>query len=323
MTLPLFRVTPADVLTSTYQGSDGMLPPGSSTAELPHGMVAASCRLNTNSTVGPSTFTACRLNGVVEQADSTITPTKASRVIPAPDSKYIRHIGYRLPERTLFRPAMRSCRDLPVTVAAVIPLTRAPGRPMLASMKPLLVLPLLVILAGCSADPYPLRSPPGASSWSPAAIGMPVRSVVLYLEPRPGDRVELIGAEAVGTLTGADVRFYFSPPVVGSDGSRTIGEKLESLAGARVAVNAGASPGPDNDVGIVMELTPRTAGTFSVTGIRLHFRLNSGSEHVKEGISQLFTVCRGPRTSELRPDAARLSIARAEHRSACLLAPWH
>ena len=162
---------------------------------------------------------------------------------------------------------------------------------MLARMKRLLALPLPVILAGCSGDPYPLLSPPGASSWAPAAIGMPVRSVVLDLQPRPGDRVEIIGAEAVGTLTGTDVRFYFSPPVVGSDGTRTIGERLEPLAGARVAVDAVASPGPDNDVGIVMELTPRTAGTFSVTGIRLHFRLNGGPEQVKEGISQLFTVC--------------------------------
>jgi hypothetical protein len=155
----------------------------------------------------------------------------------------------------------------------------------------LAALALLVILAGCSADPYPLLSPPGASSWSPAAIGMPVRSVVLYLERRPGDQVEVIGAEAVGTLTGTDVRFYFSPPVAGSDGTTTIGDRLEPLAGARVAVDAGASPGPANGVGIVMELTPRTAGTFSVTGIRLHFRLNGGPEKVKEGISQFFTVC--------------------------------
>jgi hypothetical protein len=158
-------------------------------------------------------------------------------------------------------------------------------------MKRLLAVPLLVVLAGCSTDPYPLLSPPGASTWNPAAIGTPVRNVVLYLQPRPGDRVEIIGAEAVGTLAGTDVRFYFSPPVLRADGSRLIGDKLEPLVGASVAVDPHASPGPDNDVGIVLELTAKTTGTFSVTAIRLHFRLNGGPEQVKEGISKLFTLC--------------------------------
>jgi hypothetical protein len=162
---------------------------------------------------------------------------------------------------------------------------------MLGRMKRFVALPLLVVLAGCSADPYPLLSPPGASMRAPGAVGTPVRDVVLYLQPRPGDRVEVISAEAVGTLTGADVRFYFSPPVLGADGSRTIGDRLEPLAGASVTVDSRASPGPDNDVGIVIELTPRTTGTFSVTGIRLHFRLNGGPEQVKEGITELLTVC--------------------------------
>jgi hypothetical protein len=149
---------------------------------------------------------------------------------------------------------------------------------------------VVFVVAGCSADSYPLL-PQGSSEWHPAAIGSPVRGVVLYLQPRPGDRIELISAEPVGILTGAESHFYFSPPVLDPDGSRTIGEKLLPLAGARVSVDSGASPGSSNDVGIVVEITAMKAGTYTLTGVRLHFRLNGGSEQVKEGITSVFTLC--------------------------------
>lgn len=158
-------------------------------------------------------------------------------------------------------------------------------------MKRWLAVALLTItvVACSSADPYPLLT--GESSWAPTTIGTPVRSVALYLQPRPGDQVELVSAEPLGTLTGAEVRFYFSKPVIRSDGTRTIGEELRPLAGASFSVDPHASQGPENTVGVVTEITPRTAGTFSLTGVRLHFRLNGGAEQTKEVTGQFFIVC--------------------------------
>jgi len=149
---------------------------------------------------------------------------------------------------------------------------------------------LPIAMAACaSADPYPLL--PGGSSWAPTTIGTPVRGVALYVQPRPGDQVELVSAEPIGTLSGAEVRFYFSKPVISADGTRTIGEDLQPLGGASVSVDPNASAGPENAVGVVAEITPRTAGTFSLTGVRLHFRLNGGREQAKEETGPFLTVC--------------------------------
>jgi hypothetical protein len=168
---------------------------------------------------------------------------------------------------------------------------RRAGRPDAAGVRRLCIPLLVMLLAGCALDSYPLLSGGGASQWAPVRVGSSTRGVVLFLEPHPGDRIELISAEPVGSLAGARVRLYFSRPVLLADGSRSIGDKLEPLAGATVSVDPNASPGPENDVGIVVEVTPATSGTFSLTAIRLHFRLNGGHEQVKEGISTTFTVC--------------------------------
>ena len=111
---------------------------------------------------------------------------------------------------------------------------------------------------------------------APITVGTPVRSLVLYLQPRPGDRIDLISAEALGNLTGAEVRLYFSPPIPMNGGGTLVGDKLEPLAGASFAVDPRASAGPANDVGIVAEITARSAGIYSVTSVRLHFRINGG-----------------------------------------------
>jgi len=97
------------------------------------------------------------------------------------------------------------------------------------------------------------------------------------------DLVELIGADAVGTLDGATVRFLVSRPVVEANGDHVIGQDFEDLAGAIIAP-ATASPGPDNTVGIAAELTAQRPGRFEVTNVRLRYRLNGGSEQVGEGI---------------------------------------
>ena len=158
-------------------------------------------------------------------------------------------------------------------------------------MMRFLALAMLFSAAGCTSDSYPLPSGPGSSVTAPTKIGMSVPTVVIFMDPRPGDRIEFVSAEPVGTLGDTDVRFFFSPSIIGSDGSHIVGEKLEPLAGATVTIDGNASPEPENTVGIVAELTPHSAGTFTLANVRLHYRLNGGSEQVKEGVSVVFTIC--------------------------------
>jgi hypothetical protein len=155
-------------------------------------------------------------------------------------------------------------------------------------MKRLLVLGLLLVLAGCASDPALLLS--GGTGTARATIGSPSRTVVSFVQLRPGDRLELLSADGVGSLDGTDVQFFFSPPVVSSNGDRTIGELLEPFPGASFAADPGASPGPDNTVGIVAQMTPRTAGVFQLTSVRVHLRLNGGAPEVRE-VALSWTVC--------------------------------
>jgi hypothetical protein len=115
--------------------------------------------------------------------------------------------------------------------------------------------------------------------------------VVLNLELRPGDRIELLGGEAIGLPAAVQPTMYLSRPVLHANGDRVIGEALEPLAGAVIEAPASASPGPENTVGIVAEITPTTPGTYQLTSVRLRFRVNGGGERVREGISTSWTVC--------------------------------
>jgi hypothetical protein len=139
-------------------------------------------------------------------------------------------------------------------------------------------------------DPYPLQAA-GASQWNPVTLGKPTQAVVLYLEVHPGDRIELLGAEAIGLPPAVRPTLYLSRPVLHASGDRVIGEALEPLAGAVIEAPADASPGPENTVGIVGEMTPTSAGTYELTSVRLRFRVNGGGEQVREGISVHWTVC--------------------------------
>ncbi len=149
----------------------------------------------------------------------------------------------------------------------------------------------LVVLAGRLGDPYPFHGGPAAAGqYNVAAVGQPVPAVVAFFEVRPGDRIELLGAEALGVEHGATVEFFFSPPVLLADGSQSIGDKLEPLAGA-IAQPASASPGPANNVGIVARLTASKPGRYVLMGVRLRYRINGGSEQTREGIDVIFTLC--------------------------------
>ena len=161
-------------------------------------------------------------------------------------------------------------------------------------IRGLIGLMLIVGVNGCSmlaVDPYPLPSgPPNAGINAPAAVGSAVPGVVLYLTPRPGDRIELISAEAIGVAAGADVQFYFSPPVLHPNGDRVVGEDLRELPGATFS-NETEAQGPDSMVGIVAEITAHEPGRYELTAVRLRYRLNGGDDQVREGIDAIFTVC--------------------------------
>ena len=160
--------------------------------------------------------------------------------------------------------------------------------------RALWALAIVALLSGCASDPYPLPSGPAhAAQSNPARIGDPTTAVLLYLAVHPGDRVELLGAEPVGAIDGASVRFLLSRPIVHGNGDKVIGEALEELDGAQIAA-ASASPAFDpylNTVGIVGELTAQRPGSFEVSSVRLRYRLNGGGEQVREGIDVVWTVC--------------------------------
>jgi hypothetical protein len=154
-----------------------------------------------------------------------------------------------------------------------------------------LLLVAAFVAAGCTTDPYPLHAgPPHAGQLNPAQVGSPTQAVVLFIEIRPGDRLEFMRAEPIGVGDGASVTFHFSPPILQSNGDRLTGSSLEPLEGT-IADAATSSVGPDNTVGIVAELTADRPGRYTLTSVRLHYRLNGGPEQVREGIDVVWTVC--------------------------------
>lgn len=157
--------------------------------------------------------------------------------------------------------------------------------------RALLVLAMAVLVAACSTDPYPLPSgPPHAGQLNPAAVGSPVQAVLVYLQVRPGDHIELLGADAIGSLDGASVTFLLSRPVIEANGDHVIGKDFEDLGGA-VVTAVSESPGPDNTVGIAAGLTASRPGRFEITNVRLRYRINGGGEQAGEGIDVVWTVC--------------------------------
>ncbi len=154
-----------------------------------------------------------------------------------------------------------------------------------------LVIVLLGTVVACSTDPYPLPAdPPHAGQTSPTAVGDPVHAVVLYLTAHPTDRIELLGAEAIGSLDGASVTFRLSRPVLEANGDYVIGAQLEDLEGA-VFTGGAETSGPGDTVGIVAELTAGRPGRFELSDVRLRYRIDDGSERTGEGIDVVWTVC--------------------------------
>ena len=148
----------------------------------------------------------------------------------------------------------------------------------------------ILLLAACNQDPYPIPTGPASAVLLPAAVGEPVNAVVMYIEARPGDRVVLLSAEAIGQLDGASVDFYSSPAIVGNDGELIVGEQLDELEGTVVQAPPGGSADPARTVGIVAELTASEPGRYLITAVRLTYRYG-GTEREGEGVDVVMTVC--------------------------------
>lgn len=164
---------------------------------------------------------------------------------------------------------------------------------------------IVVVALTQARDPYPLTGAGGSSVTSPALIGQPTRTVVVFMQPHAGDRIELLGAEQIGFPPDTKPTLYLSRAIPQADGSWLTGEALEPLAGAVIETPAGASPLPEYGVGIVAEMTPTTAGIYELTGVRLRFRINGGGEQVREGTSVIWKVCAGdpaPLSCDTPPD---------------------
>jgi hypothetical protein len=132
--------------------------------------------------------------------------------------------------------------------------------------------------------------PPQTWQGNPVAVGQGVSAVVLHLDPRPGDTITLLGAEAITPQDGATYRFHASPPVSKPDGTQVIGERLEPLEGFEIR-GMGETDTPDDTVGVVAEMTAAEPGRFDLRSVRLRYRLNDGPELVGEGIDVAWTVC--------------------------------
>jgi len=125
---------------------------------------------------------------------------------------------------------------------------------------------------------------------APVRVGEESGGGVLGVRPYPGDRIEFLGAEAIDLAPGAGVTFQWLPSVRDANGRWGPG-KVEPLAGATVTYDP-AQPADRPGV-IVASLTPHGTGRWTLTSMRLHFRVNGGPEQVREGVDVTVTVCAG------------------------------
>jgi hypothetical protein len=161
-------------------------------------------------------------------------------------------------------------------------------------MRPAAITLVAAILAGCGIqDSYPLPAePPGAATFHPVAVGVTVTEAVLFIEARTGSNVDIVSAEAIGTLEGSTVVLTASTISEDEQGEVVIGDERVELAGLRIGdlVDARADP-PANTVAIVAEITPSEPGRYVLSEIRLNYSINGAPERDGEGIDVVVTVC--------------------------------
>ena len=155
-------------------------------------------------------------------------------------------------------------------------------------------LAVAAVLAGCGLqDPYPLPAePPGDATFHAVAVGETVMEAVLFIEARTGTRLEIVAAEAIGTLGGATVEFSASTLTEDDQGEVVIGDDHADVAGLRIdeLVDPRADP-PANTVAIVAEITPSEPGRYVLSMVQLTYRINGAPERHGEGMDVVVTVC--------------------------------
>jgi hypothetical protein len=153
---------------------------------------------------------------------------------------------------------------------------------------------MAAVLAGCGLqDPYPMPAePPGDATFHSVAVGETVTEAVLFIETRTRTLVEIVSAEAVGTLEGATVELSASTLTENDQGEIVIGGEPVALAGLRIESLADprADP-PANTVAIVAEITASEPGRYVLSTVRLTYRINGAPERTGEGIDVVVTVC--------------------------------
>lgn len=125
---------------------------------------------------------------------------------------------------------------------------------------------------------------------NPVAVDTPIDTVLIFIQPRTGDTIEFLGAEAIGSFDGATVRFKLSRPIIDADGASVLGVDFEALEGAVVVGPTGPST-PADSVGVAAELTADRPGRFEIEDVRLRYRLNGGPERTGTGIHTVWVVC--------------------------------
>jgi hypothetical protein len=161
----------------------------------------------------------------------------------------------------------------------------------------ILVLSAGALLAGCvspaadAPNPFPdAGSPYATRKITPTTVGQP--SGVQWLadiRPNLGDVIDLVSATPEGSLGGATVQLWLSPQILRGS-TFYCGEQLDDIAGAQLHARY-ASPGPDNDFCIVGQITASTPGVYTLSNIRVQYRLNGGDVRTGETGGTVWVVC--------------------------------
>jgi hypothetical protein len=150
------------------------------------------------------------------------------------------------------------------------------------------------VLAGCGLqDPYPMPAePPGDATFLSVAVGETVTEAVLFIEARTATNLEIVSAEAIGTLEGATVELSASTLTEDGQGEVVIGDDRVAMAGLRIddLADPRADP-PANTVAIVAEITASEPGRYVLSTVRLTYQINGAPERDGEGMDVVVTVC--------------------------------
>lgn len=160
-----------------------------------------------------------------------------------------------------------------------------------------------LLVAGCGngllggGDPYPMPAGrPHTAQGNRVVPGQIADGHLLWVTARPGDRIELLGAETIGAEPLGPMELLLSRVIAQDDGSWLWGDPdhLEPLAGAvleGMPAPSGEVDAPESTVLIVGRVIPDRAGRMEVTDVRSRYRINGSDAREGTGISTVWAVC--------------------------------